>query len=79
MATMNENASATLADSMQLGFTHAMERVAEVNLNPLSTLVDQVSQSDWESWDASNEIANVVDPHGVDGYEDDGEGVPAAA
>ncbi|MGE0280221.1 MAG: hypothetical protein AB7P20_06360 [Rhizobiaceae bacterium] len=70
MANVNGKApSVELTDALQAGFHAAMDRVKAANIDPCSTLVDQISSKDWSSCDASNEKALVVDNNGL--YFDD--------
>ena len=68
-----------LANAMQAGFQDALTRIEEVGVDPKATLVDQIPSDVWAAWDASDEVASVFDPDGIDGFEDDGILEPAAA
>jgi hypothetical protein len=48
--------------ALQAGADHARAFYASGR----TTLIDQISQNDWESWDGSDEIALVSDPDGID-------------
>ncbi|WP_295950391.1 hypothetical protein [uncultured Bartonella sp.] len=54
-----QNASVTLTDGFDAGMHDAMARIKELNLK--STLVSEISDEMWATWDASNEDALVVD------------------
>lgn len=65
MASLNGKAlSVELTDALHAGFLAAMER-AKVVLES-ENLVDQISKSDWEAWDAFAENGLVADRCDVD-------------
>lgn len=70
MADNGKAPSVELTDALRTGFLDAMERVKSLDLNPCATLVDQISNDDWASWDASNEVALVVDSDGLNNDDD---------
>ena len=51
-----------LTTALQAGVDHAHAFYASAR----GTLIDQISQEDWESWDGSEEMALVSDPDGID-------------
>lgn len=68
MANVKKTApSVELADALHAGFHAAMERVTALDLDPCDTLVDAISQKEWDAWDASAENALVVDTDGLNG------------
>lgn len=54
-----QTASVTLTDGFHAGIQDAVARIESLNLT--STLVAEISDEMWASWDASNEDALVVD------------------
>jgi hypothetical protein len=46
-------------DALKNAMDAAMARAADCGYKP--GLIDQLSQSDWDAWDAANEIATVID------------------
>lgn len=59
----------------------AMARIHEMKGKTGLTLIDTISDEDWEKWDASDEMAIVSDPCGMDAHDhlDDDEVAPKAA
>jgi hypothetical protein len=62
-----KEASVALNDALQSGVHDAMDRVAKLKLDPCKTLVDQIANDTWNSWDESDENAKVCDNDGIDG------------
>jgi len=80
MADVNQGAlSVHVTNLLQSGFHEAMQRVAESGFVVGSTLVDKISQAEWDAWDASSEVALVVDSEGLSPTEIDDECYPEAA
>jgi hypothetical protein len=50
-----------MTEALQAGMSHARTFYADGR----STLIDQISQEDWDSWDGSDELALVSDPDGL--------------
>jgi hypothetical protein len=71
MADVKKATSVELTDALQAGFNAAIERIKTLNLDPCSTLIDRISQEDWNAWDASTEFAVVADSSGLNGDGDD--------
>jgi len=70
MADIGKAPSVELTDALRAGFQDAMERVKALNLNPCVTLVDEISNDEWNAWDASKEVALVVDSDGLNNDDD---------
>lgn len=80
MANVTEKApSVELSDALKAGFHDAMERISSLNLDPANTLVDQISEEKWSTWDASKEFAVVADSDGLNGDGLDEDGVDSLA
>lgn len=56
-----------LNDALKSGVHDAMDRVKDLALDPYNTLVDRISEDDWNSWDEADENPNVCDRDGFDG------------
>lgn len=54
-----QNASVTLTDGFHAGIQDAMKRIESLNLK--STLVSEITDEMWATWDASNEDALMID------------------
>lgn len=50
-----------MTEALQAGISHARAYYADGR----STLIDQISQADWDSWDGADELALVSDPDGI--------------
>lgn len=63
---VSEKPSVDTTDELMKAIEHAQARVAEVYSSGRNTLIDQISQQEWDSWDASDELGLVSDPHGLE-------------
>lgn len=53
-------------DDMTAALEAAASHAASFYAAGRSTLIDQISQADWDAWDASDERALISDPDGID-------------
>ena len=53
-------------DELMKAIEYAKARVDQVYSSGRNTLIDQISQQEWDSWDASDELGLVSDPHGLE-------------
>jgi hypothetical protein len=60
--------AAAAAEELQVAMDQAVARMSIVYANGFTTLIDEISEEVWASWDASGELA-VVCAH--EGFEDD--------
>ena len=66
-------------DTLMAAVDDAMERAIAVFGDKKDTLIDMISQADWDSWDASGETPNVADSAGLNHEIDFDELKPVAA
>ncbi len=53
------------SDGITLGFQAALARVEKVYSKPIKTLIDTISDKDWNELDASDEAMLVADKDGL--------------
>lgn len=77
---MNDLVKVDSQDTLVAAVDDAMARAAAIFGSNERTLIDSVSQSDWDVWDASGEKPNCADASLVQFDDDDfDESAPAAA
>lgn len=80
MARKIEKAEAiNIENGVSAGVKAAAAHIRMLKLDPRATLVDSISAEAWDSWDASDELALVADPHLLEDGPDHDDGQAAIA